>query len=81
MFIKVLKGWLMPACLVLTIMAFAVGGWWLWAPVLGLFAMFMLGDWLLPHDLSPAIESESPLFNLPIYTILPLLVVMNGVLM
>jgi alkane 1-monooxygenase len=80
MFTKVLKGWLMPACLVLAILAFAAGGWWLWAPLLGLFAMFALGDWLLPHDLSPAIESESPLFNLPIYTILPLLVVMNGVL-
>ena len=80
MFTKVLKGWLMPACLVLAILAFAAGGWWLWAPLLGLFAMFALGDWLLPHDLSAAIESESPLFNLPIYTILPLLVVMNGVL-
>jgi alkane 1-monooxygenase len=81
MLTKFLKGWLMPLCLVLSILAFAAGGWWLWAPLLGLFALFVLGDWLLPRDLSPAVESESPLFNLPVYCILPLLVVLNCVLL
>ncbi|MFO1406574.1 MAG: alkane 1-monooxygenase [Steroidobacteraceae bacterium] len=80
MFIKVLKGWLMPLCLVFSILAFAAGGWWLWAPFVGLFALFVIGDWLLPHDLSPAIESDGLLFDLPVYAILPLLVVSNVVL-
>jgi hypothetical protein len=63
------------------VLAIAQGGWWLWAPVLGLFAMFVLGDWLLPRDLSAAIDSDSAIFNLPVYSILPLLVLFNGALL
>ena len=81
MLIKLLKGWLMPLAIVLSILAIAAGGWWLWAPTAGLFIVFMLGDWLLPRDLSAAIDSESPLFNLPVYSVLPLLVVLNGTLL
>jgi hypothetical protein len=81
MFVKLLKGWLMPLAIVLSVLAIAQGGWWLWAPVLGLFAMFVLGDWLLPRDLSAAIDSDSAIFNLPVYSILPLLVVFNGALL
>lgn len=79
MFVKFAKGWLMPLCLLLSTLALAQGGWWLWAPAVGLFIVFNLGDWLLPHDLSAAIKSESLLFNLPVYLVLPLLVLMNGV--
>ena len=81
MFVKLLKGWLMPLAIVLSVLAIAQGGWWLWAPVVGLFAMFVLGDWLLPRDLSAAIDSDSAIFNLPVYSILPLLVVFNGALL
>jgi len=81
MIIKFLKGWLMPVAIVLSLLAIAAGGWWLWAPVLGLFTVFMLGDWLLPRDVSPAIESDSWVFNLPVYSILPLLVLLNGALL
>lgn len=81
MLIKFLKGWLMPSFLVLAILAFAAGGWWLWAPFVGAFAVFLAGDWLLPRDLSPAIESEGWLFDLPVYSILPLLVLFNGILL
>jgi hypothetical protein len=81
MFVKLLKGWLMPLAIVLSVLAIAQGGWWLWAPVLGLFAMFVLGDWLLPRDLSAAIDSDSAIFNLPVYSILPLLVLFNGALL
>jgi hypothetical protein len=81
MFVKLLKGWLMPLAIVLSVLAIAQGGWWLWAPVVGLFAMFVLGDWLLPRDLSAAIDSDSAIFNLPVYSILPLLVLFNGALL
>jgi hypothetical protein len=81
MLIKLLKGWLMPLAIVLSILAIAAGGWWLWAPAASLFIVFMLGDWLLPRDLSAAIDSESPVFNLPVYSILPLLCVLNGALL
>jgi hypothetical protein len=81
MFVKLLKGWLMPLCLALATLAIANGGWWLWAPALGLFAVFVLGDWLLPRDSSAAIASDSRLFDLPIYSILPLLVVLDGTLL
>jgi len=81
MLIKLLKGWLMPLAIVLSIPAIAAGGWWLWAPTAGLFIVFMLGDWLLPRDLSAAIDSDSPVFNLPVYSVLPLLVVLNGTLL
>ena len=80
MLIKLMKGWLMPLGIVLCILAIAAGGWWLWAPAVGLFAAFVLGDWLLPRDVTPAVESDSWIFNLPIYAILPLLVVFNGLL-
>ena len=35
----------------------------------------------LEGDLSAAIESESPIFNLPVYAILPLLILFNGTLL
>jgi hypothetical protein len=81
MLTKFLKGWLMPLFLVLAIAAFAAGGWWLWAPFVGAFTVFLLGDWLLPRDLSPAVDPESWVFNLPVYSILPLLVAFNGILL
>lgn len=77
-FIKLLKGWLMPALLALSILALAQGGWWLWAPAVITFAVFTLGDAFLPRDLSPAVDSDSAVFNLPVYAVLPLLVVLNG---
>ena len=48
---------------------------------LGLFAVFVLGDWLLPRDMSAAIESDSWIFDLPVYAILPLLIAFNGALL
>ena len=81
MFAKFLKGWLMPLFLALSILAFTAGGWWLWAPLVGAFTVFLLGDSLLPRDLSPAVESESWIFDLPVYAILPLLLVFNGILL
>ena len=81
MLVKFLKGWLMPVFIVLSIAAFAAGGWWLWAPAVGLFTVFVLGDLLLPRDLSAAIDSDNRIFNLPVYSILPLLVVLNGALL
>jgi hypothetical protein len=81
MFVKVLKGWLLPIFLTLSIGAFAMGGWWLWAPVIGIMLGFMLGDALLPKDLTAPVESDSLLFSLPVYLVLPLLVVYNGILL
>ena len=79
MLVKLLKGWLNPLCLVLSIFAIALGGWWLWVPFASLFVLFNLGDMLLPKDLSPPVDvaPDSLLFNLPIYVGLPLLVVLN----
>jgi alkane 1-monooxygenase len=79
MIIKLLKGWLNPLCLALSILAIAQGGWWLWVPVLTLFIAFNLGDALLPKDMSAPVDSNNELFNLAAYTGLPLLVVLNGV--
>lgn len=81
MLIKFLKGGLMPLFLVLSICAFTAGGWWLWAPVVGVFAVFMLGDCLLPRDLSPPVASDSRILDLPVYCALPLLVLLNGILL
>ena len=80
MLTKFLKGWLMPLFLVLSIAAFAAGGWWLWAPIVGVFAVFLLGDWVLPRDLTPPIQSDSRIFDLPVYSVLPLLLALNGIL-
>ena len=79
MFIKLLKGWLNPLVLVLSTLAIAQGGWWLWVPVLSLFVAFNIGDSLLPKDMSPPVEAEGTLFNLAVYAGLPLLLVVNGV--
>lgn len=74
---KYLKGWLMPTLLVLTTLAFVEGGWWLCAPIAAYLSIFVIGDAVLPHDLSEPPLRQSYLLNLPLYMTLPLLVVMN----
>jgi alkane 1-monooxygenase len=74
---KYVKGWLMPLYVALTILAFLQGGWWLSVPVIVTMGTFIIGDWILPHDTSEPTLNQSVLLNLPIYSILPLLVFMN----
>lgn len=74
---KYVKGWLMPLYVALTILAFVQGGWWLSIPVIATLGTFIIGDWILPRDTSEPTLNQSFLLNLPIYSILPLLVVMN----
>lgn len=78
MFIKLMKGWFNPVVLALSVIAIAQGGWWLWAPLVALFAIFNIGDTFLPKDTSAPVESDSALFNLPVYAGLPLLILANG---
>lgn len=80
MLIRLLKSLLMPTFLLLSILAFAHGGAWLWAPFLGVTSIVILGDWLLPQDLSPP-GRGGWLLDLPIYLSLPLLLVFNGLLL
>ncbi|HEY8857067.1 MAG TPA: alkane 1-monooxygenase [Rugosibacter sp.] len=78
---KYLKGWLMPACFVLTTLAFMKGGIWLGVPFIAMLGMFVIGDAILPRDLSDSTGLKHPfLLNLPLYVQLPLLVVVNFVL-
>ena len=74
---KYAKGWLMPLYVSLTILAFLQGGWWLSVPVIVTLVTFVVGDWVLPRDMSEPPLNQTFLLNLPLYSILPLLVVMN----
>jgi hypothetical protein len=75
---KYIKGWLMPVIGVLFAFAMSHGGWWMWAPFVGAILFFIGADMLLPRDTSgpPKVEIQM-LLNLPLYTILPLLCVLN----
>lgn len=75
---KYLKGWLMPALSVLFIWAVAHGGWWMWSPFAFAITVFLAADAFLPRDVSePPRYQNAFLLNLPLYTILPLLTVLN----
>jgi len=74
---KYLKGWLMPLCLVLSTLALMQGGWWLWAPFIGTTLAFVIGDWILPHDVSEPPLFQSLFLNFPLYAILPLMALMD----
>lgn len=78
---KYVKGWLMPICLILSTLALMRGGWWLWAPFIGTTLAFVVGDWLLPDDVSEPPPFESFLLNLPVYAILPLMALMDFTLL
>lgn len=75
---KYLKGWLMPALSALFIVLIAQGGWWMWSPFAFAITAFLAADALLPRDTSePPRYQNAFLLNLPLYTILPLLAVLN----
>lgn len=75
---KYLKGWLMPSLAALFIYVVAHGGWWMWAPFGFAITAFLAADAFLPRDVSePPRYQNFFLLNLPLYTILPLLVVLN----
>ncbi|MBI5922860.1 MAG: alkane 1-monooxygenase [Betaproteobacteria bacterium] len=74
---KYIKGWLLPVSVTLSIWAFMQGGWWLTAPFIVTVILFTVGDWVLPPDLSEPLKGQRFLLNLPLYTILPLLFIMN----
>ena len=75
---KYLKGWLMPSLVVLATYAFAQGGWYLCIPFFAAMAVFVVGDAILPRDVSgPPAYQNAFLLNLPLYLILPLLCAMN----
>lgn len=79
---KYLKGWLMPTLVVLATYSFLKGGWNLCVPFFAAMAVFVIGDAILPLDVSPPPKWQNHfLLNLPLYTILPLLFVMNGVVL
>jgi hypothetical protein len=77
---KYLKGWLMPTLFVLTTLALMKGGWWLCVPFVAWLMLFVVGDAILPQDLSEPPLRQTFLLNLPLYVQLPLLVIMNFVL-
>ena len=74
---KYIKGWMMPAWLILATFSFMQGGWWLWAPFIVTLTLFMIGDWILPHDLSEPPLHQTLLLNVPVYSFLPIMMVMN----
>ncbi|KGM41495.1 hypothetical protein JY96_19415 [Aquabacterium sp. NJ1] len=75
---KYLKGWLMPALAVLMMYMIAHGGWYMWAPWAFVLTVFLSADLFLPHDLSePPKYQNAFLLNLPLYTILPMLALLN----
>jgi len=74
---KYIKGWMMPAWLLLATWAFMQGGWWLWTPFIVTLALFIFGDWVLPHDLSEPPLHQTLLLNVPVYSFLPIMLVMN----
>ncbi len=81
MYVKFLKGWLMPIFIVLSLVALVQGGWWMWAPLLGILTVFILGDILLPDDLTPPVAAHGWVYDLPVYAVLPLLIALNGTLL
>ncbi len=75
---KYLKGWLMPGLSVIFIGLISQGGWWMWSPFLFAITVFLSADAFLPRDTSePPRLQNALLLNLPLYTILPLLAVLN----
>ena len=75
---KYFKGWLMPGLAVLFVFAVAHGGWWLWSPFAAAITFFLAADMLMPRDTSePPPYQNSFILNLPLYTMLPLLLVLN----
>lgn len=76
---KYIKGWMMPLFIVLHLVGFSHGGWGLALPLAIMLMLFVLGDWLLPHDVSEPHLQQSWMLNVPMYTILPLLVLTNGI--
>ena len=78
---KYLTSWMMPLIVLLAILAFTQGGWYLWAPFVAEMALFIAGDAILPKDNSEPALKQSLLLNLPCYVILPFLAVMNLVLL
>jgi hypothetical protein len=75
---KYLKGWLMPGLSLIFIYLVAQGGWWMWSPFIFAITVFLAADAFLPRDTSePPRHQIAFLLNLPLYTILPLLTVLN----
>lgn len=77
---KYFRSSLMSIMLLLTTITFMLGGWWLWAGFLGSIAIYVIGDAVLPDDLSEPSYGVPFFLNLGLYAVLPLLFVMNGVL-
>lgn len=71
----------MPILFILTTLAVMKGGWWLWTPLVFSLALFVIGDAVLPHDLSEPPLKQTFLLNLPVYMMLPLLVVLNFIVL
>ncbi len=75
---KYLKGWLMPALGILFFLMLLKGGWWMWAPFVMAIVFFIGADALFPRDVSgPPRVQITPLLNLPLYLMLPLLALLN----
>lgn len=78
--IKYLTSWLTPLLVGFSIAAFLQGGWFLWAPLIAQLLIFIVGDAILPKDESEPSLGHPFLLNLPVYTVLPLLLMMDLIL-
>ncbi len=75
---KYLKGWLMPVIGIGALLLLVKGGWWMWAPFSLALVFFVGADRFLPRDESPPPRVQLTwLLNLPLYSILPMLVLLN----
>ncbi|TJY59476.1 alkane 1-monooxygenase [Sinimarinibacterium sp. CAU 1509] len=76
---KYIRSLAMPAMVVGITYTLMLGGWWMWFGILAVVIGFVVLDAILPEDLSEPDFGATWLLNLTLYTVLPLLVVMDGV--
>jgi alkane 1-monooxygenase len=79
--VKYFRSTLMPLLMLLATYTMIMGGWWLWSVFAGLMVAFIVVDAVLPEDLTEPYMGFDLLLNLSLYSVLPMLFVMNGTLL
>jgi alkane 1-monooxygenase len=71
----------MPLLILAATYTMMLGGWWLWTVFIGLLVAFIVVDAALPEDLTEPYFGMTFLLNLSLYSVLPLLFLLNGTLL
>jgi alkane 1-monooxygenase len=78
---KYFRSTLMPLLMLAATYTTMIGGWWIWTVFVALMIAFIVVDAVLPEDLSEPYFGMTFLLNLSLYSVLPLLFLMNGSLL